>query len=445
LIDSLNSKDMSVRRYAIDLLGKIGDKRALEPLLKLLSTVKKEGFDLTRYRLNESVAKLGGIPERRYLAIKALEEGNYELALKEIEKAIEEDGEDGRLYNDLGDIYTETGNVKKALEAYEYALRLDPENDLYYRQSGIEYARSGMTDHAIQAFLKALSLNPVASDYNMLGNLYKEKGEFFIAIDYYNKAIKLNPCNLKACHSLASLYSHTGESEKAINTYKKILKIDPKNTMSYLGLAMEYDHLGQIEETIDMAKHALDIEPSNTLSHLILGNAYCRAGQSDKAINILRWAVELDSSSILNHTALALAYERNKEYDNALEVCNKAMSLEGDQGSILWCMGGIYYSTGDIDKSIESYRKALELTPEQIIDFLTSDDDREDILDRPFNAFKKLKENKPDDIIASFAMAYLYKAYGNKDEAKKYFKYCADNADDVRIADMCFGEVSSEK
>ena len=86
----------------------------------------------------------------------------FELAIKECQKAIELDRSFGNPYNDIG----------------SYLIHL------------------GKLDEAIPWFFKAInSLNyiPRHYPYYNLGRVYERKGEWLKAIEYYKEAFRLNP------------------------------------------------------------------------------------------------------------------------------------------------------------------------------------------------------------------------------------------------------------
>jgi len=84
-----------------------------------------------------------------------------------------------------------------------------------------------------EAFLKYEELrdkypdNPLA--YYGMGSVWYAAGNFAMAIDRYNIAIKLEPNFAEAYYWLGNAYFKAGKKEDAVRAWKECLKIDPGN------------------------------------------------------------------------------------------------------------------------------------------------------------------------------------------------------------------------
>ena len=97
------------------------------------------------------------------------------------------------------------------------------------------------------------------------GNALFKQQKYEDAINYYEKAIKIND-------SIEVLYSNKGTCEKclkkykeAIRDYKKALEINPKNTKNLNRLASVYIIVGNLGEAKIIQQKALNFEPNNTI------------------------------------------------------------------------------------------------------------------------------------------------------------------------------------
>ncbi len=84
LIKDLKDKDSSVRRHAIEMLGIMGDEKAVDALILVLK-------DKNRFVRQEAIAALGKIGGERLVEplAQALEEGNDEFVIDSIRKVLE--------------------------------------------------------------------------------------------------------------------------------------------------------------------------------------------------------------------------------------------------------------------------------------------------------------------------------------------------------------------
>nr|2AVP_A Chain A, synthetic consensus TPR protein [Methanothrix harundinacea 6Ac] len=64
--------------------------------------------------------------------------------------------------------------------------------------------------------------------YN-LGNAYYKQGDYDEAIEYYQKALELDPRSAEAWYNLGNAYYKQGDYDEAIEYYQKALELDPRS------------------------------------------------------------------------------------------------------------------------------------------------------------------------------------------------------------------------
>lgn len=77
-----------------------------------------------------------------------------------------------------------------------------------------------------------------ARAYHIEGMNYQDKGDFEIALDYYQKAVLLDPFYAIAYNDLGVMYEALDQPERAEDAYLKALNIDPQLLGAYSNLAM---------------------------------------------------------------------------------------------------------------------------------------------------------------------------------------------------------------
>ncbi len=96
-----------------------------------------------------------------------------------------------------------------------------------------------MLAKAAEPLLTTLQSNP--NDFDTLaklGNLYYDGQSYPQAIQYYEKAIKIQPKNADVRTDLGTAYWYTGDADKAIASFDKALAIEPNHpgTLFNLGI-----------------------------------------------------------------------------------------------------------------------------------------------------------------------------------------------------------------
>jgi len=84
------------------------------------------------------------------------------------------------------------------------------------------------------------------------------------AIEFYSKAIDLNPNNAIFYSNRAAAYSHIGDHQKAVDDCKISIKLNPGYSKAYGRLGLAYFSLGKYQEAIIEYKNGLKFEPNST-------------------------------------------------------------------------------------------------------------------------------------------------------------------------------------
>jgi len=87
-----------------------------------------------------------------------------DLAIVDLNKAIELDPNNAYYYHERGYTYLDKGEYVLALADFNKALELDPNNAMHYRGRGSVYMRMGENELAIADFEKALELAQLAQN-----------------------------------------------------------------------------------------------------------------------------------------------------------------------------------------------------------------------------------------------------------------------------------------
>ena len=82
----------------------------------------------------------------------------------------------------IGEIYQEQGQYQKAAKQYEKAVNADSEYAEAYSNLGYCYRKQGMFDLAVKTYKRAINLKPdLAEAHEYIGEAYAEMGKFDLA------------------------------------------------------------------------------------------------------------------------------------------------------------------------------------------------------------------------------------------------------------------------
>jgi tetratricopeptide (TPR) repeat protein len=165
------------------------------------------------------------------------ESGDTNRAISSLETSVEQDNTYEDAFYDLGLIYAARKNPL-AFEYYNSVARINPKNEQ------VNYARAkllqdlGKIDEAISTYENILAKNKNCDQccYN-IGAIYLElKNDPKKAIDYFSKAIALNPAYANAYFARGYAYSKLNDKKNAKADYNACLSIEPNHDGAIMGI-----------------------------------------------------------------------------------------------------------------------------------------------------------------------------------------------------------------
>ncbi len=186
-----------------------------------------------------------------------------------------------------------------------------------------------------------------------LGFELGKEGKFQEAIEYFEKAIELDPNYDKAYYYMGAAYEKLENYEKAINCYEKAVNINPKSAEALSRIGLCYESLDEIQKAIEAYERVIKVDPKLNDAWYNIGINYKKLNKSDKAMEYFEKAVELDPHDVDAWGHIVSVYLDQNDYKKAIEVCERA----GNEG--YFALGTIYGKKGDFKKEINCYEKFL--------------------------------------------------------------------------------------
>ena len=255
--------------------------------------------------------------------------------------------------------------IDKAIERYSHAIKLNPNYADAYNNRGMAYDNVGDIDGAIGDFNTAIQLNPNdAETYYNRGAVHVRKGDFANAIADFTKVIQLESNNVKAYCSRGLCRRAKGEVDRAIADFTKAIDLKPNYTDAYYNRGLAYDDKDQADRAIADYTKAIDLNPNYTTNaYKNRGAAYVDKGEFDRAIEDFTKAIDIDPNDTIAYYNRGLTYHAKGDFDRAITDYTKAIQLNPDSAIAYHNRGVTYYGKGDFDHAIIDYTKAIDLSP----------------------------------------------------------------------------------
>jgi tetratricopeptide (TPR) repeat protein len=182
-------------------------------------------------------------------------------------------------------------------------------------------------DEAIQTFREALAAN-LSTDMQAIAHvflnyIYKERKQYDKAVQEDLEAIKAEPNNAGAFHSLGMAYYYMGEHTKAIDAFQKALWFNyspPEQTYNWIGYI--YIEQKMYDKALPFLNETFRNKPDYPNTSNNLGNAYFGLGRYADAAAAYQRAAKLDPNDAQDLYNLGFAYVKLGKKAEAMQVYN---------------------------------------------------------------------------------------------------------------------------
>jgi len=137
-----------------------------------------------------------------------------------------------------------------------------PHNFYAYYNLGLAYADEGRTDNAVQYYEKALSMQPkLQVPRYQLGVIYSKRGNLEKAVTYLTEYLEAHPRDVRAHIILGITLAKDGNYETAYGHFRQALDIAPHHVSAFYNWGVVLEMQGKLEEAVDRYKKAVEIDP----------------------------------------------------------------------------------------------------------------------------------------------------------------------------------------
>jgi len=261
-----------------------------------------------------------------------------------------------------GQNYFVQGQYDDAIAEYTKAIEQNPQCASAYAHRGIAYDSMGEISKAIDDFNKAIEIGPKYAEVELIRHLsavYKKRGIANIVRGDYAIA------KIRSGFTSYGADANT-EYEKAIEDFTKAIDLDPKDAgayyyrgVCYYKMNGNYSNAGEYDKSISDFAKAIELDPRNALAYNKRGASYYKKDEFDKAISDCTRAIELNANFAEAYSYRAEAYNEKDEYDKAISDITMAIKLNPKYAA-LECRsrGYIYEKYGERNKAEADFQKA---------------------------------------------------------------------------------------
>jgi tetratricopeptide (TPR) repeat protein len=277
----------------------------------------------------------------------------HDIAIAELKSDISANPDTAYLHFWLGTVYADSGEEDLAIEELLTALRLSPNLMKAAHRLGRIFQKEGMYGKAIAYYSREVDLEPSPGLYGMIGMLHLRQEKYNEAIEYFEKALRMDSDFLAAETDMMAAY-HLWASQLIKDS--------------------------RIDEALSILARAVEVFPSSRVIHYDIGTAYDTSGQYEKAIEQYKKTLEIEPSFVAAKSNIAgcmnsLGAEQmqSKNWGKSIELCKHALEWDTEfwearenLESATLELGREKHKAGLVDEAIMHYRSVMEMNPENV-------------------------------------------------------------------------------
>jgi tetratricopeptide (TPR) repeat protein len=187
----------------------------------------------------------------------------------------------------------------------------------------------------------------IAVIYSNRGNGYVGKGQYDLALQDYDEAIKADPQYAKAYNNRGVVYQKQAEYDLAIKDFNAALQLDPDYAHALANRGETYLKMSDYQSASKDFDQALRLKPQLALllnercwTRAIVGDVQGALADCNDAIRSEPSAAAFDSRG--------LAYLKSSQWDAAIADYNSALRLDPKLASSLYGRGFAKQKKGDV-------------------------------------------------------------------------------------------------
>ena len=202
-----------------------------------------------------------------------------------------------------------------------------------------------------------------AADTIKKGDEFFKKEKFSPAINYYTKAISIDPKSYEAFYKRGVTYSTIRENNKALQDYTDAISLAPADPAYKSLLYTERGNAYKTKKRYDSAQldfnKALSLDPGNANACSGRGDLYYQKNSFDSALADYTKAINLDAGIAESYRKRSKAYYCRNQADSALNDMLTVMRFDAD--ILNYNYRGLYYnSLGNYESAVKDFLHHLK-------------------------------------------------------------------------------------
>ena len=268
--------------------------------------------------------------------------------------------------SDYATLFAKNGFPEESQRLYQLAKpnQGDQNAQEFYNQAK-SASQQGQTKEAMDYYRKAIELDPnYGQALTGLGAMLLMQKKLDEAQPLFEKALIIDPNHATALINLAMIDQTRGDKESALARLQKVISRNPEYVEAHLNLGSLFASMKQHEKAISHLSKAVQLSPKRIHAHLNLASVLMETQQWAKAEEGFRAVLKLNPRTGYAHFGLGMLQAKKDRHADAVIFFKNTIALGGKNAKTYTQLGLSLLAQGDNPGAGEALKMALQLDPQ---------------------------------------------------------------------------------
>lgn len=285
-----------------------------------------------------------------------------EAQLKELNQQIKDSPENSSLYNERARLHLELGQINQAFRDINRALEINGNHPDYLITLSDVYFVMGQFERTEQT-LNAILIHDDEHVEAMLklAQLYLYKEDHGKTFAFLSRALSLAPDDQRIFFLSGLTHKDLNDTSKALRDFHRTIQADQDHYDAWMQLGVIAAAQND-SSAIHFFNNALDISPESTEAYYSLGMFYQENEQYEKAIEVYYQLINANPNYPKAYYNLGYIHLNfTDDYEKAEQYFRKVLHLNPEDVNAVFNLGSSLEQQGNYQEARDKYQQTLEM------------------------------------------------------------------------------------
>lgn len=277
------------------------------------------------------------------------------------------------LYSDLLNLYTNAQQYEQALATLDRLDQVRGENEWTSNFRFELYRMQGRYEDAFRLLEKLEKTYPSAMNSYYLGELYLNQRQDSLAIQCYERALRLDPTYTPAHFGLAETYRTQGNYPNFLQHIQEFLidpQMNPAFKAEYIDQVLNSPSLrNRFQNQIDtLILQSIQQHPTDSTLLYTTGNYFLQTGRTNEGVNFYARVIENYPNHLNPHIQYLYLLYYLQRWEDLEKQCQHSLGYLPGNFDIRQLQAIANWQLGAYDRSIQQYKALLRDLPKDRTD-----------------------------------------------------------------------------